>query len=229
MRGTITKALILGCIALMAAIYPWVRAPESTPVTEALAAAGLGIGLIFAVAIVIHPPYAPYAASSLALCIGLAIGGTAASIEQSVGDLVGLSLLAGPVTMPIMAYLALRGVLPTGDRTRIVVNTLIMVLFVLLVGSVVLYPQGGAPLLIASPAGMLLSIAIGCGATLHAVRDAQALRTIVAMGQPRWMEWYGGVSFLVAMVWMYPETVRVLAGRYAEWRRGKREAEDGQP
>ena len=61
---------------------------------------------------------------------------------------------------------------------------------------------------------------VGSAAALNVTQDARALGQVVASGQPRWMEWYGGVSFLVSLVWMYPETVRWLARHYAKWRRG---------
>ena len=41
--------------------------------------------------------------------------------------------------------------------------------------------------------------------------DFDNLERMEYSGAPRWMEWYGGFSVLVTILWMYVEILRLLA------------------
>ena len=61
------------------------------------------------------------------------------------------------------------------------------------------------------PAGIGFSLVVVVIAALNLILDFDFIEQGVRLQAPRYMEWYGGFSLLVRLVWMYLEILRLLA------------------
>ena len=59
--------------------------------------------------------------------------------------------------------------------------------------------------------GIGFSVVVVILASLNLVMDFQFIEAGVQNRAPRYMEWYGGFSLLVTLIWMYLEILRLLA------------------
>jgi uncharacterized YccA/Bax inhibitor family protein len=59
--------------------------------------------------------------------------------------------------------------------------------------------------------GIGFSLAVVVIAALNLVLDFDFIERGVNQQAPKYMEWYGGFSLLVTLVWMYLEILRLLA------------------
>ena len=59
--------------------------------------------------------------------------------------------------------------------------------------------------------GIGFSLVVVVIAALNLVLDFDFIERGVAMEAPKYMEWYGGFSLLVTLVWLYLEVLRLLA------------------
>ena len=59
--------------------------------------------------------------------------------------------------------------------------------------------------------GLLFSFAVVIIAALNLILDFDFIERGIAERAPRYMEWYGGFSLLITLVWMYFEILRLLA------------------
>jgi len=61
------------------------------------------------------------------------------------------------------------------------------------------------------PIGIGFSVVVVIIAALNLVLDFDFIEQGVARQAPTYMEWYGGFSLLVTLIWMYMEILRLLA------------------
>src|SRR5205807_2847435 len=59
--------------------------------------------------------------------------------------------------------------------------------------------------------GIGFSLAVVVVAALNLILDFDFIEQGVKRGAPKYMEWYGGFSLLVTLVWMYLEILRLLS------------------
>jgi uncharacterized YccA/Bax inhibitor family protein len=70
----------------------------------------------------------------------------------------------------------------------------------------------GVPILnSSSPLGIGLSLVIVGVAALNLILDFDFIESGANYGAPRYMEWYGGFSLMMTLVWLYLEILRLLA------------------
>ena len=58
--------------------------------------------------------------------------------------------------------------------------------------------------------GILFSVFVVAIAALNLILDFDRIEQGVAMGAPKYMEWYGAFGLLVTIVWLYIEILRLL-------------------
>ncbi len=61
------------------------------------------------------------------------------------------------------------------------------------------------------PAGILFSLFVVAIAALNLVLDFDFIEQGVALGAPKYMEWYGAFGIMVTLVWLYLEILRLLS------------------
>jgi len=64
-----------------------------------------------------------------------------------------------------------------------------------------------------SPLGIGISLVITGVAALNLILDFDLIEQGARMGAAKYMEWYGGFSLLVTLVWLYLEILKLL-GRF---------------
>jgi len=61
------------------------------------------------------------------------------------------------------------------------------------------------------PLSILLSLGIVIVASLVLIWDFSTIEEGVAMGAPKFMEWYSAFSLMVTLVWLYLEILRLVS------------------
>jgi uncharacterized YccA/Bax inhibitor family protein len=59
--------------------------------------------------------------------------------------------------------------------------------------------------------GIVFSLVVVAIAALNLILDFDMIEKGVAIGAPKYMEWYGAFGLLVTIVWLYLEILRLLA------------------
>jgi uncharacterized YccA/Bax inhibitor family protein len=177
-----------------------------------LAVGGIG-GFILAMVTIFIPKASPFTAPIYAGLQGLFLGAVSAAINQqfpgialqalglSVGVLVIMLFLYGTRIIRATEKFKIGIVAATGAIFLVYLATMILGFF----GVNIPYIHGSGPI------GIGFSVVVVVIAALNLVLDFDFIEQGVARQAPRYMEWYGGFSLMVTLVWMYLEILRLLA------------------
>lgn len=216
MEGTVLKTAFLLLIMTATASYTWALA--SNPAAGPGAAAGWAIGgaiggLVLALITTFNPSYSPYTSPLYAAAEGLFLGSISASFEAQYPGLViqALGLSTGVLAMMLFLYgtrlvqateqFKMGVVAATGAICLVYLVSMVARLF----GTQIPYIHGSGMI------GIGFSAVVVVIAALNLVIDFDFIEKGVDASAPKYMEWYGGFSLLVTLVWMYIEILRLLA------------------
>ncbi len=211
-NGTIQVTGFLGMILVAAAAFVWTRFTSGyTDLAMMLTGGGVIVGFILALIIsftrnkLLIPIYAA--------CEGLALGGISASFEASYPGIVVQAVAGTLAALFTMLLLYKYGIIKCTDKFRSVIfittASIAVVYLVNLIGS---FFGLHVPLInSASPAGILVSVAITAVAALNLIIDFDFIERGANMMLPKDMEWYGAFGLMVTIVWLYLEILRLLA------------------
>jgi uncharacterized YccA/Bax inhibitor family protein len=214
LQGTVLKTAVLVAILLAAAGYTWTQT-QAGAVELAyglLAVGGIG-GFIMAMVTIFFPKASPFTAPIYAGLEGLLLGGISVAVNQqfpgialqalglTVGVLVIMLFLYGTGIIRATEKVKIGIIAATGAICLVYLATMILGLF----GIAIPYIHGSGPI------GIGFSVVVVIIAALNLVLDFDFIEQGVARQAPRYMEWYGGFSLLVTLVWMYLEILRLLA------------------
>ena len=223
-QGTVYKTMILLGITVVCAIFTWGVAMKGSPLTMPMVWGGALGGLVFALITVFKPQWSPNTAIFYAICEGLFLGAISALYEMSFGTqqtssgipLNGIVVQAVGLTLGVFATMLIlytaRIITVTAKlRAGIMMATGGVMLFYVV--AIVLGLFGVAvPLLHSNgPMGIGLSVLIVGIAAFNLLVDFDLIERGAAQGAPKYMEWYGGFSLLVTLVWLYLEILRLLS------------------
>lgn len=129
--------------------------------------------------------------------------------EQFLIQAVGLSI----GVLAVMLFLFGTGVIRATEKFKIgVVAATGAICLVYLVSMVVSLFGSHLPYIHeAGPIGIGFSLVVVVIAALNLILDFDFIEQGVKQQAPKYMEWYGGFSLLVTLVWMYLEILRLLA------------------
>ncbi len=213
LEGTVLKTAGLLFILMVAAVYTWSQAMAGSPLTYGLMMLGLLGGGITAFATIFFPKASPISAPIYAALEGLALGGISALFEARYHGIafkaVGLSI--GVLAM--MLFLYGTGVIRVTEKFKIGIvaatGAICLVYFVDIIAS---FFGAHIPYIHESGwVGIGFSLVVVVIAALNLVLDFDFIERGVQLQAPKYMEWYGGFSLLVTLVWMYLEILRLLA------------------
>lgn len=211
--GTINKTGILGGILLLAFALTWSGLTQTqVPATLPILVGVLG-GFILAMIIIFNPSTAPYLSPAYAGVEGVILAAISYPLEMIYPHIV---LQAASLTVA-----TLFGMLIAYRTKLIVVNDTFRAVVVGATMSIALYYFIG---LICMMFGLTLPgmgfeggwLAIGIRlvivvvAALNLALDFDQISTN-AGSAPKYMEWYGGFSLMVTLIWLYLEFLRLLA------------------
>ncbi len=210
--GVVAKSLFLLLLLLFAAGFGWATVNNGTLPSTGLIFGTLIGAFIVAIATVMRPHWAPITAPLYAVLEGCVLGAISAVYDARYA---GLPLQALGLTT--MVFLAMLFVYQTGMikvtpgfRQGVVIATGAIMLFY--IASIVMSFFGmQMPLLHDSgPIGIGISLVIIGVAAMNLMLDFDLIGRGVGRA-PKVMEWYGGFTLMVTLVWLYLEMLRLLS------------------
>jgi uncharacterized YccA/Bax inhibitor family protein len=214
LQGTVLKTAVLVAILVATAGYTWMQT-EAGALKLAyglLAVGGIG-GFILAMITCFFPKASPFTAPIYAGLQGLFLGGISVAINQRYP---GIALQAFGLTVGVLVFMLFlygTGIVRATEKFKIGVIAATGAIFLVYLATMILGFFGVAiPYIHGSgPIGIGFSVVVVVIAALNLVLDFDFIEQGVARQAPKYMEWYGGFSLMVTLVWMYIEILRLLS------------------
>ena len=214
LQGAVLKTAILLVILLVTAAYTWTQAAAgATTLTYGLLIAGSLGGLVTAVVTVFAPRVSPFTAPLYAALQGLALGGISAVFEAMYPGVVIQALGLSTGVLAVMLFVYGTGLIRATEKFKIGVVAATGAIGLVYLADIVLSLFGTRLPFIheTGVVGIGFSLVVVVIAALNLILDFDVIERGVRLQAPRYMEWYGGFSLLVTLVWMYLEILRLLA------------------
>jgi uncharacterized YccA/Bax inhibitor family protein len=216
-QGTLQKFGFMLLLLMGSALYSWKEFNDSAGTSSLLMPmiliGALG-GLVIALILMFKQTWAPYLAPVYALLEGLFIGAISAQYDYVfpglVANAVGLTFGVGIA----MYFLYQFGIIKATERFKSIVFTATAGLAIFYLAVWVLNMFGIHQLQFIHEGGtfgILFSVFVVALATLNLILDFDMIDQGVAMGAPKYMEWYGAFGLMVTFVWLYLEILRLLS------------------
>ena len=213
-QGSVLKTAILVVILLGTGAFSWTQAVAGfTPVAYGLMIGGAIGGFITALLTIFVPKISPCTAPVYAALEGLFLGAISAVFEMMYHGIVVQAVGLSIGVLAIMLFLYGTGVIRATEKFKIgVVAATGAVCLVYLVDIVVSLFGVRVPFIHeGGPIGIGFSLVVVVIAALNLILDFDFIEQGARRQAPKYMEWYGGFSLLVTLVWMYLEILRLLA------------------
>jgi uncharacterized YccA/Bax inhibitor family protein len=213
-QGSVVKTAILVVILLVTAGYTWSQAVAgNTAVAYGLLIAGSIGGFLVALVTIFKPKVSPFTSPIYAALEGLVLGAISAVFEAAYPGIViqAVGLTIG--VLAVMLFVYGTGIIRATEKFKIgVVAATGAICLVYLVDIVVSFFGTRLPYIHESgPVGIGFSLVVVVIAALNLILDFDFIEQGVKQQAPKYMEWYGGFSLLVTLIWMYLEILRLLA------------------
>jgi uncharacterized YccA/Bax inhibitor family protein len=215
LSGTVNKIgiLLLLCIATAALTWRTFLQTGDASSVGGLMVIGLIGGLIFAMITIFKQSWAPVTAPIYALLEGLVLGGISAITNARYPGIgiQAVSLTFGTLFVLLLAYSS--GLIKVTDKMRlgIVAATGGICAFYVLEMVLGFFGVHFATINGSGTVGILFSLFVVAIAALNLVLDFDFIEQGVAVGAPKYMEWYGAFGIMVTLVWLYLEILRLLS------------------
>lgn len=213
LQGAVIKTALLLLILVIAAVFTWSQAAAGSPVAYGLLVAGSLGGLAIAFVTVFVPRWSPVTAPLYAALEGLVLGAVSAVFQARYPGIVIQAVGLSVGVLAVMLFVYGTRLIRATERFKIgVVAATGAVFLVYLVDLVVSLFGTRVPFIHESGmVGIGFSLVVVVIAALNLILDFDFIEQGVRLQAPRYMEWYGGFSLLVTLVWMYLEILRLLA------------------
>jgi uncharacterized YccA/Bax inhibitor family protein len=215
LSGTINKTGILLLCAVATAAWTWNSFMQSHDMCVAGPAIMIGLfgGLIFALITSFKRTWAPVTAPIYALLEGLALGGLSAMLELRYPGIAmeAVALTFGTLFVLLIAYRS--GLIKVTQKFRLGVVAATGGIFIFYMLEMVLgfFGINFTTVNSATPIGIGFSLLVVAIAALNLVLDFDFVEQGVAVGAPKYMEWYAAFGIIVTLVWLYIEILNLLS------------------
>jgi uncharacterized YccA/Bax inhibitor family protein len=215
-KGTLNKFFFLFFMVMASAVFTWNAFSEGVNVFPWMIGAAIG-GLVVALILAFKPHLGAYLAPPYGLLEGVFVGGISAIYSDAFSKIApGIVMQAVVLTFGtvIAMYVLYRTkVIQATERFKSIVFTATAGIAIFYVIAIVLrmFNVNIAFLHEGSMIGILFSVFVVSIAALNLILDFDRIEQGVAMGAPKYMEWYGAFGLLVTIVWLYIEILRLLA------------------
>jgi uncharacterized YccA/Bax inhibitor family protein len=212
--GTVNKTgILLVCTAVTAA-WSWNRLHAGDPATlMPLVLVGAIGGFVVAMVTIFKKTWAPVTAPVYALLEGLVLGTVSAALEVRYPGIAiqAVGLTFGVLFALLIAYRT--GLVRATENFKLGVIAATGGIFVFYMVEMVLGFFGIHFTTIngANPIGIGFSVFVVIIAALNLVLDFDFIENAARAGAPKYMEWYGAFGLLVTLIWLYFESLRLLA------------------
>ena len=215
MHGTVIKTAFLMAILLSTAGYTWYLSLDeaATSLMRGLMLGGAIGGLVTALITSFVPKISPFTAPVYAAFEGLFLGGISVVFEARFPGVVIQAIGLTIAILTMMLFLYGTGIVRATEKFKLgVVAATGAVFLVYLVSFVASFFGVRIPFIHESGLiGIGFSAAVVVIAALNLILDFDFIEQGVRARAPKYMEWYGGFSLLVTLVWMYLEILRLLS------------------
>ena len=215
MHGTVIKTAFLMSLLLISAGYTWYLSLDeaNTLMMRGVLLIGAIGGLVMALVTSFFPKASPYTSPVYAAFEGMFLGGISVIFEARfpgvVIQAVGLSI----AMMTMMLFLYGTGIIRATEKFKTGIIAATGAIFMVYMASMLL-SFFGVRIPFIHESGMFgigFSVVVVIIAALNLILDFDFIEQGVRSRAPKYMEWYGGFSLLVTLVWMYLEILRLLA------------------
>lgn len=213
-QGAALKTSLLVVILLIAAVYTWHQAMnEQTGLANGLMALGGIGGFIIALVTIFFPKASPFTAPIYAVLEGLLLGGISAYFESVYSGIVVQAVSLSLGILAVMLFVYVTGIIKATEKFKIgVVAATGGICLVYLADMVLSWFGIRVPFIHEGGViGIGFSLLVVVIAALNLILDFDFIEKGVEQQAPKYMEWYGGFSLLVTLIWMYLEILRLLA------------------
>jgi uncharacterized YccA/Bax inhibitor family protein len=224
--GTVNAAMILLGLCAAAGLGSWMFLTSQPGLTMPAVFGGMVGGLVLALIISFRPPTAPFLSPVYALVQGVFLGGVSLMVAKMVGGAEGpgtgiifqaILLTFGILFSLLLAYKA--GLVRVGGTMKRCMVAALGGVIIMYIAGIVMGIAGFQFPLFHELFGFGKAGMIGVGfsvfmivlGSFFLVTDFQSIEEGAASGAPKYMEWYGGFSLLVTLVWLYIEALRLLS------------------
>lgn len=228
--GTVTKTSLLLAMTITTSIVSWNVGRDNPDLAMPLTFGGAIAGFVLALVCSFAPRTTPITAPLYALVEGLFVGGISsfyadrfavpAAEATAVTPNTGLVFNAGLLTFGIFGGLLAgygTGIIRPGPvfKKVVITATLGVCLYALFAFVASLFGAFSFGAVFDPSNGGMLSIGVSLLlvglASANLVLDFDFVENGVKNGAPKYMEWYAGFGLLVTLVWLYIESLRLLA------------------
>lgn len=212
-QGAINKTLILAVLVALVAVYSFQLCLSGfSDKAFMMASVGAIAGFILALVSFFKPTVAKITAPIYALCEGLVVGSISfaynAIYDGIVPQAVGITLLA----LFVMLFLYKTKVIQaTPVFTKVVITSTVAIAVFYLVG--IIASLFGHPMTVfnGSLIGIGITVLFCIIASLNFILDFDFIEKGAQAPLPDYFEWYGALSLMVTVIWLYFEVLRLLA------------------
>ena len=214
-KGTMNKFFMMCLLVIAAASFTWSAYYQGKDVTSWMWIGAIG-GFVVAIATTFKPNWSPITAPIYALLEGVFVGAISAvynnAFQQVAPNIImqAVGLTFGVVIAMFLLYRF--RVIKATERFRSIVMTATFGIAIFYVIAMVLRMFGVqiAFLHEGSMLGIGFSLLVVSLAALNLILDFDMIEKGVAVGSPKYMEWYGAFGLIVTIVWLYLEILRLL-------------------
>jgi uncharacterized YccA/Bax inhibitor family protein len=159
------------------------------------------------------PKVSPFTSPIYAALEGLFLGAISAVFEAMYSGIVVQAVCLSIGVLAVMLFLYSTGIIRATEKFKIgVIAATGAVCLVYLVSMVVSLFGSHVPYIHESgPVGIGFSLVVVVIAALNLILDFDFIEQGARHQAPKYMEWYGGFSLLVTLIWMYLEILRLLS------------------
>jgi uncharacterized YccA/Bax inhibitor family protein len=217
LQGAVVKTAILMVILLVTAAFTWSRMlSENATIGYGLYGSmvvGLIGGFVIGLVTIFFPRISPVTAPIYAALEGLVLGAISALFETMYSGIVIQAVGLSIGILAVLLFIYGTGVIRVTDKFRIgVVAATSAICLVYLADWIISLFGIRLPFIHETGIfGIGFSVFVVIIAALNLILDFDFIEQGVRRGAPKYMEWYGGFSLLVTLVWMYLEVLRLLA------------------
>jgi uncharacterized YccA/Bax inhibitor family protein len=215
-RGTMNKFFMMCLLVIAAAAFTWSAYYQGKDVTSWMWIGAIG-GFVVAIATTFKPNWSPITAPIYALLEGVFVGAISAVYNnafQSVAPNIVMQAVGLTFGVVIAMFILYRfRVIKATERFRSIVMTATfgIAIFYLIAMVLRMFGVEMAFLHEGSMLGIGFSLLVVSLAALNLILDFDMIEKGVALGAPKYMEWYGAFGLIVTIVWLYLEILRLLS------------------
>ena len=213
LQGTVNKTGILLALVIIPALYTFGQTTTNPGGATVWMIAGLIVGLIAALVTTFKMEWAPITAPVYAIAEGLALGGISAMYNlQFHGIVIQAVMLTVGVLGLMLGLYTTRILQPTQKFMMGVFAATGAIALTYLVSMVLGFFGISVPFIHSNGLfGIGFSVVVVIVAALNLIMDFGIIEGGIRARAPKYMEWYGGFSLLVTLVWLYLEILRLLS------------------